>query len=130
MGDSIAESQMWAMAGSGAGFVLHVIFSLVWLGVVVGVVWKHRRDAAGMLLLGASISLVLACVAPFASSALSFYVSRTLGVQALVRVNAIAGLALSAIALIPQALLIAGVAQLARPARRDVRDPDVRTLDR
>ena len=123
------DMQLWAMIGSGTSLAIHVLVSLAWIGLVLGVVWTHRRDAAGTLLLGVSISLLLTCVAPFVGSAFSVYAARTGGSETLVRANAVAQIANSIIALVPQALLMAGVAQLARPARRDVRDPDVRLLD-
>lgn len=129
MGDSMQDVQLWAMVGSGGSLALHVLVSLVWIGLVVGVVWKHRRDAAGTLLLAVSLSLLLTCLGPIFTSALSVYAARAGSSETLVRANAVAQVANSVIALVPQALMMAGVAQLARPARRDVRDPDVRSLD-
>jgi hypothetical protein len=129
LGDSTSEVARWAMVGAGTNFALHLLVSLAWIGLVVGVVWKHRRDAAGTLLLAVILSAVLTCVAPALTSAVGFYASRNDGTASFVRTNAVLQIAMAVIALVPQALLMAGVAQLARPKGRDVRDPDVRSLD-
>lgn len=128
MGDSMQDAQLWAMIGTGTSLTLHVLVSIAWIAIVLGVVWRHRRDAAGTLLFAVSLALVLTCAGPLLTPAVGFFASRSGGPESFLRTNAILQIALSVLALAPQALLMAGVAQLARPARRDVRDPDVGSL--
>lgn len=128
MSEAMQDTTRWAMIGTGASVTLRLVVLIAWFGLVVGVVWKHRRDAAGIMLVSLGISLVQACVSPLVSPALNFYVSRTGGPEAFVRVNTLVQIVQSVIGLAPQALLMAGIAQLARPRKRDVRDPDVGAL--
>jgi hypothetical protein len=81
------------------------------------------------LLVAVILSAALTCLGPALSYAVSFLAGRSSGIAGTVRTNAVVQMAMAVIGLAPQALLMAGVAQLARPKGRDVRDPDVRALD-
>lgn len=125
MGNTMADATQWAMIGTGVSVALRVLVSLAWLGLIVGVVWKSRPDAARVMLIGVLLGLVQTCAGSVITPLLNLYVSSAGGTGAFVRANTLAQIAMSVTGLVPQALLIAGIALLARPARRDVRDPDV-----
>ncbi len=125
MGNTMADATQWAMIGTGVSVALRLLVSLAWLGLIVGVVWKSRPDAARVMLIGVLLGLVQACGGSLVSPLLNLYISPAGGAGALLRANTLVQIAMSVTGLAPQALLIAGIALLARPARRDVRDPDV-----
>ncbi len=125
MGNTMADATQWAMIGTGVSVALRVLVSLAWLGLIVGVVWKSRPDAARVMLIGVLLGLVQTCGGSLVSPLLNLYIAPAGGGAALLRANTLVQIAMSVTGLAPQALLIAGIALLARPARRDVRDPDV-----
>lgn len=103
------------MLSSGFSVVLGVLLDIALLVVALTIVRRNRGDAAKWIVAPAIIGLVHGVVAPLVHSGASYFVGDAFGVESMLGVHALTSSVSAMLSALTFALLIVGIAKLARP---------------
>ena len=118
------ESVGWiGAAGSLFSTLITLAIDVALLAVALGPVRRHRPDVGGVLATAAVVLLLTSLCSPALSMGVSVVMARAEGPASVVMAQAAIGLFLSLLRAAGFAMIVAGIARLASPARHDPREP-------
>lgn len=106
-----------------ASWIIGLAVGIAYFVVAITVVRKASSRASLLMSLGIATGLVLACASPVLTTVLGRFAEG--GPEGFARSQAIMSLIGALLGAAGHVLVIVGVVTLARPPRRDPRDPDV-----
>lgn len=120
------EEAGWIAAVVGlVGGAIGLVLDLALLAIALGPVRRHRPELAGLFGIAAVIAAITTLASPFVYVASSYLSIASAGdAAATVRTSALAGMVVTLLRAVSFSLVLAGIARLATPARRDPREPD------
>ena len=121
--DDLESVGLIAGIGSLVGTLIALALDVALLAVALGPVRRHRPDVSGLLATAAVILAVTALCAPVLQTGSSLVLARLAGARSMVAAQAAIGLFVSIVRAAGFAMVIAGGARLASPARHDPREP-------
>lgn len=112
-----------AAAGSLIGTLVALALDVALLAVALGPVRRHRPDVSGLLATAAVLLALTSLCAPALGMVGSVVLARTEGPGSMVAMQTAIGLFFAVVHAAGFAMVIAGIARLASPARHDPREP-------